>query len=259
MKVVILAGGLGTRFSEETIVRPKPLIKIGGMPILWHIMKIYSAYGFKDFIVCAGYKHEEIKNFFLKYFFFKSDIEFSIKKNKFKILNNKLEDWNVRVINTGYDSNTGGRLLKIKKYFKHNEAFLLTYGDGLSNLNINKLIKSHQKSKKLVTLTGVQPEGRYGIISLSKSSLVNKFIEKPVGDKNWVNGGFFVVNSNVLKYLKSNKDVWEKNILEKLCKNKQLNCYKHHGFWKCMDTRNDKEFLEKEWKTKRPKWKNWKI
>jgi glucose-1-phosphate cytidylyltransferase len=236
IKIVILAGGFGTRLSEETNLVPKPLVKIGNLPILMHIMKIYSHFGFFKFIICAGYKSHLIKNYFSSF------------ENK--------NNWEISVIQTGLKTNTAGRLKKIKKLIGNDEIFLMTYGDGVSNINIVKLLEFHIKKSLLVTMTAVKPMARFGIASI-KNSKVIKFLEKPEGDSNWVNGGFFVINTKVLDYIKSFKSIWEKDIMPTLAKKRQISAFKHKDFWYSMDTLRDKNYLNNLWKKKRAPWKIW--
>lgn len=239
MKLVIFAGGFGSRLSEETRKKPKPMVNIGGMPIIWHIMKYYSCYGITEFIICGGYKYNIIKKFFNKK---------SIKKiNK---------SWKIKIVNTGLKTQTGGRLKKIKKNFKKNEIFCLTYGDGLSNVNILKMIKFHKKNKKLITLLAVRPPARFGSLKIKKN-LVIKFNEKPYASEGWINGGFFVCSSKCINYIKNRNTIWERSPLENIAKNKQLIAYKHNKFWACMDTLRDKNQLVKLWKSKKSPWKIW--
>ena len=255
MKLVILAGGRGSRISEESIVRPKPLIEIGGMPIIWHIMKIYSSYGIKDFIICCGYKGYLIKEYFSNFFLHSSDVTINLKKNSIKIHKKNSEDWNITLINTGEDTETGGRILKIKKYVDN--TFCLTYGDGLSNINIRKLINQHKKYKKAATMSVVLPSARFGAVEIDKNKKIKKFVEKPKGDKQWVNGGFFVLNKKIFNYLGDSKTVWEKEPLENLAKDDELMSFKHEGFWQPMDTLRDKLLLDKLWNENKAKWKIW--
>ena len=258
MKAVILAGGLGTRLSEETLIKPKPMVMIGGKPILLHIMKIFSNYGFNEFIVCCGYKGEIIKEFFLNYINHNSDIDIDLSSNKISFLKKKKENFKVLLVDTGDKTMTGGRLKKIQKYLKKNEDFLMTYGDGVADINLNKLVSFHKKHKKKATITIVQPKGRYGSVSFDKKTkIVKSFVEKPKGDKNWINGGFFVLNENVLNYIKNENDIWERKPLDKLSKNNQLVAFKHKGFWRAMDTLNDKKELEELIKNKRAPWITW--
>ena len=255
MKLVILAGGRGSRISEESIVKPKPLIEIGGMPIIWHIMKIYSSYGIKDFIICCGYKGYLIKEYFSNFFLHSSDVTINLKKNSIKIHKKNSEDWNITLINTGEDTETGGRILKIKKYVDN--TFCLTYGDGLSDINIRKLINQHKKYKKAATMSVVLPSGRFGAVEIHKNKEIKKFVEKPKGDKQWVNGGFFVLNKKIFNYLSDSKTVWEKEPLENLAKDDELMSFKHEGFWQPMDTLRDKLLLDKLWNENKAKWKIW--
>lgn len=256
MKAVILAGGKGSRLSEETILKPKPLIEIGSKPILWHIMKIYYHYGIKEFIICCGYKGYLIKEYFANYQLHNSDLNIDIRKNKIIFHKKNIEDWKITLVDTGHDTLTGGRILRIKKYI--NDDFLLTYGDGVANINIKELIKHHKKQKTIATLTAVQPEGRFGAVKInSKKNLVTNFFEKPEGDNNWVNGGFFVLKKNIFKYLKDDNTVLEKEPMNSLVRKSQLSVFKHHGFWHSMDTLRDLIYLEKEWSSNNPPWKLW--
>ena len=239
MKVVILAGGRGTRLHEETKNIPKPMVKIGGKPILWHIMKIYSSYGIKEFIICCGYKKEIIENYFKRY---------NSPKNK--------ENWKVTLIDTGKESMTGGRLKRVKRLISNEKFFFFTYGDGLSDINIKQLINFHLKNKKLATVTAVRPPGRYGVLNIKKS-MVEKFSEKAKGGDGYINGGFFILSPKVLNLINSDKTTWEQEPMLKLAKKKQLIAYKHDGFWQSMDTYRDKLQLEKIWKNKNAKWKIW--
>tara|TARA_B110000483_G_C18081547_1_gene498297 strand:- start:42 stop:809 length:768 start_codon:yes stop_codon:yes gene_type:complete len=255
MKLVILAGGRGTRISEESLIKPKPLIEIGGMPIIWHIMKIYSTYGIKDFIVCCGYKGYMIKEYFSNFFLHSSDVTINLKKNSIQIHKKYSEDWNITLINTGEDTQTGGRILKIKNYV--DSTFCLTYGDGLSNINIKKLLSQHKKLKKTATMTVVLPSGRFGAVEVLKNKKINRFIEKPKGDNQWINGGFFVLEKKIFEYLKNDQTVWEKEPLENLAKKNQLFSFKHNGFWHPMDTLRDKIYLDSLWESKKAHWKVW--
>ena len=244
MKAVILAGGLGTRISEESHIKPKPMVEIDGKPILWHILKIYSANGINDFIICCGYKGYIIKEYFQNYFLHTSDISIDLNQNKIDIYNKKSENWIIRLIDTGQQTMTGGRLKRVAEYLD-NETFCFTYGDGLSDIDIRKLIKFHKESKKLATLTAVQPPGRFGAISFGQNNLINNFQEKPSGDGGWINGGFFVLEPKVIKYIDSDNTIWENEPLKNLAKDNELIAYKHKGFWQCMDTVRDKVILEK--------------
>ncbi len=256
MKVVILAGGFGTRLSEETDLKPKPMVEIAGRPILWHIMKIYSHYGFNDFIICLGYKGYQIKEYFINYFVHNSDIRIETSKNKLEILNNHSENWNVTLIDTGLTTMTGGRILRVKDHIKEG-TFMLTYGDGVSNVNISKLLDFHKKHKKLATVTAVQPEGRFGFIDFGGNNEIRSFVEKPAGDGGWANGGFFVLDTGVFDYIKGDETVWEKEPMEKLAKDRQLVAFKFNGFWKSMDTIRDKKELESLWESGNAPWKVW--
>ncbi len=255
MQLVILAGGLGTRISEESQIKPKPLIEIGGKPIIWHIMKHYSYYGINDFIVCCGFKGYMIKEFFSNYLLHISDVTINLEKNQIKFHYSKKDPWTITLVDTGPNTETGGRIKRIQKYINNNE-FCLTYGDGLSNVNIKKLIQFHKKNKKIATMTTVQPPGRFGSANIFKNQVVN-FLEKPSGDGGWINGGFFVLNKRCLKLIKNDKTIWEKYPLETLAKKRQLMSFKHKGFWHPMDTLRDKVYLEKIWNKKNCPWKLW--
>jgi glucose-1-phosphate cytidylyltransferase len=256
MKLVILAGGQGSRISEESILKPKPLIEIGNMPIILHIMKIYSYYGIKKFIICCGYKGYLIKEFFANYSLHTSDVTIDIQSNKIEVHKKNSEDWQITLVDTGEDTLTGGRILRIKNYI--DDDFLLTYGDGLANVNIKKLIQFHKSSKKLATMTAVQPLGRFGIIEINnKTNLIDNFFEKPKGDGSWINGGFFVLKKNIFKFLKDDSTVWEKEPLEQLSKKKELCAFRHDGFWHAMDTMRDKNYLDHLWNSKKAPWKLW--
>ena len=245
MQAVILAGGKGTRISEETLIKPKPLIEIGNKPIIWHIMKIYSNHGIKDFLLCTGYKGEMIKQYFANYLKNNSDIEINIKSNSIKFLNKNNEDWNIKIIDTGQNTNTGGRIKKVEKYLDDN--FFLTYGDGVSTINISKSLKFHLKHKKISTMTVVKQPGRFGAVKLRKNGDIEKFLEKPYGDEGWINGGFFVFNKKILKYLNKNS-ILEKKPLETLAKISELKSFKHDGFWYSLDSLRDKFVLEEYYK-----------
>jgi len=255
MKVVILAGGIGSRISEESVVRPKPLIEIGGMPIIWHIMKIYSSYGFKDFIICCGYKGYLIKEFFSNYFLHSSDLTIDLENDKIIYHEKKKESWKITLVDTGENTSTGGRIKKIKKFITE-ENFCLTYGDGVSAVNIKKLVNFHIKNKKKATLIAVKPQGRFGSLKL-EGNKVEQFLEKPLGDGGWVNGGFFVLNKDIFNYIRSEKTIWEREPLERLSKKKQLISYKFNGFWYAMDTLKDKNYLENLWSSGKAPWKIW--
>jgi len=256
MKLVILSGGKGTRITEESYLKPKPLIEVGNMPIIWHIMKIYSYYGIKKFIICCGYKGYLIKEYFANYSLHSSDVTIYTHKNKIEVHKKNSEDWQITLVDTGEDVFTGGRLLRIKNYIE--DDFLLTYGDGLSDINIKKLIQFHKLNKKIATMTAVQPSGRFGIVKINKkTNLIENFIEKPKGDGSWINGGFFVLKKNIFKYLKDDYTVWEKEPLEQLSKEKELCAFPHNGFWHAMDTMRDKNYLDHLWKSKKAPWKLW--
>ena len=254
MKVVILAGGLGSRISEESVLKPKPLIEIGGRPIIWHIMKQYSHFGLNDFVICCGYKGYLIKEYFVNYSLHTTDITVNVRSNKIKVHKKTTEPWNITMVNTGENSLTGDRIRKIKDFVDGD--FCLTYGDGLSSVNIKETIKFHKKNKKIATVVAVKPTGRFGAITLD-GNLVKKFFEKPKGDGAWVNGGFFVLNKKIFNYLSNQNCIWEKEPLEKIAKDKQLAAYKHSGFWHAMDTLRDKNFLEEIWSSKKVPWKIW--
>jgi glucose-1-phosphate cytidylyltransferase len=255
MKAVILAGGLGTRISEETSSKPKPLIEIGEMPILWHIMKIYSSYGINDFIICCGYKGYMIKEYFANYSLHMSDVTFDMKNNSMEVHHKSVEPWKVTLVDTGLDTLTGGRLNRIKKYVD-DDTFCFTYGDGVADINISDLIKFHKNKKKIATITAVQPPGRFGTLEIENDDVL-KFIEKPAGDGNWINGGFFVLEPNVFDYIEGDFTIWEREPLEKLSRQRLLSAYKHKGFWHAVDTLRDKNHLEKLWSSEKADWKIW--
>lgn len=256
MKVVILAGGLGTRLSEETVVKPKPMVEIGGMPILWHIMKIYSAHGYNDFVICLGYKGYLIKEFFNNYFLHKSDITVDLKNNKVIFNESDAEPWTITLVDTGVNSMTGGRIKRIQKHIG-NEPFFLTYGDGLSDVNITELLETHNREKKYLTVTSVQPHGRFGALNLSESNQVMSFLEKPKGDGSWINGGFFVCQPEVFNYINGDDMIFEKDPMEALAHEGKMQAFLHHGFWKPMDTLRDKVELEQLWDSDKALWKKW--
>jgi glucose-1-phosphate cytidylyltransferase len=256
MKVVILAGGMGTRISEETGVRPKPMIEIGGKPILWHIMKIYSHYGHTDFIICLGYKGYMIKEYFSNYFLHMSDVTFDMQHNAMEIHQRYAEPWKVTLVDTGTETMTGGRIRRVASYIG-NERFMLTYGDGVSDVNITKLVEYHDAHGKQVTVTATQPSGRFGALNLGESDQVLSFQEKPAGDGSWINGGFFVIEPQVLDLLDSDLTVFEKEPLEHLAREGQLVAFKHDGFWYAMDTLRDKIHLESQWVSGKAPWKVW--
>lgn len=257
MKVVILAGGLGTRLSEETDLRPKPMVEIGGKPILWHIMKIYSHYGFNDFIILSGYKSHIIKDYFVNYYNRYSDITVDMSDNTVEVHKTRNEPWKVTILYTGRDTMTGGRIKKAKEYIG-NEPFMLTYGDGVSDVNITELLNSHKKSGKITTVTAIQPSGRFGSLNINKNNEVESFAEKPIGDGNWINGGFFVCQPEIFDYIPNGDDViFERKPLEGLSKDNQLNAYKHDGFWRPMDTLKDKMDLTDMWQNLQAPWVVW--
>ncbi|MDR3356798.1 MAG: glucose-1-phosphate cytidylyltransferase [Spirochaetaceae bacterium] len=256
MRVVILAGGLGTRLSEETDIRPKPMVEIGGRPILWHIMKIYSYWGFNDFIVLTGYKSHVIKEFFINYYTRYSDITVDMLNNAVELHKTRTEPWKVTMLYTGADTMTGGRLLRAREYLG-NERFLLTYGDGVSDVSVPDLIRCHEKAGRVVTLTAVQPAGRFGGILIDADGLINSFEEKPKGDGSWINGGFFVVESAIFEYLKGDGTMLEREPLETLAREGQLNAHRHRGFWKAMDALRDKNDLTNLWLSGKAPWALW--
>ena len=256
MKVVILAGGFGSRLSEETVNVPKPMVRIGSMPIIWHIMKNFSEQGYKDFVICLGYKSEIVKKFFIDYHSLSSNITIDLNNNNIKYHNYNSEDWKISLIDTGLDTLTGGRIKRIKDYI-NNEPFLLTYGDGVSNVNIEKLIDSHKKMKKTCTVTSVEPPGRFGILNISPDGLVSSFDEKRNVNNSLINGGFFVCEPKILDLIEGDKTSFEFTTLKKLAANKQLNSCKHNGFWKPMDTLRDKNELNELWESNLAPWKIW--
>jgi glucose-1-phosphate cytidylyltransferase len=256
MKTVILAGGLGTRIAEETDLKPKPMVTIGGKPILWHIMKIYSFYGINEFIICCGYKGYVIKEYFANYFLHMSDVTFDMTDNSMTVLHRNSEPWKVTLVDTGDNTQTGGRLKRIKDYVKDEEIFCLTYGDGLSNVNITESINFHRNHKKKVSLTAVLPPGRFGAIELQNSQ-VRRFREKPLGDGAMINGGFFVLSPSAIEYISDDQTSWEREPLEKLASEGNLCAYQHRGFWQPMDTLRDKIRLEELWQSGNAPWKVW--
>lgn len=256
MKAVILAGGFGSRLSEETEIKPKPMVEIGGKPILWHVMKIYSSYGINDFIICLGYKGYVIKEYFANYFLHTSDITFDMQKNDMILHQNFAEPWKVTLVDTGEDSMTGGRLKRVKKYLD-NEDFCFTYGDGVGNVNIKATIELHKKEKRFATVTAVQPPGRFGVIEFENNQ-VNNFVEKPHGEAGWINGGFFVLSPKAIEYIEGEQTVWEREPMQKLAKDCQMSVYFHHDFWQPMDTLREKNILENLWQTGKAPWKIWK-
>lgn len=258
MKVVILAGGLGTRLSEETDIRPKPMVEIGGRPIIWHIMKIYAAYGFNDFVICLGYKGYFIKEYFANYFLHQTDMTIDLGSNQIEYHKSASEKWKISLIDTGKDSMTGGRIKRIQSYIG-NEPFMLTYGDGVSDINIASLVNFHKSHGKLLTVTAIQPSGRFGALEMDEQSgQVGSFMEKPKGDGVWINGGFFVCQPEVFDYInQGDATIWEQEPLQKIAKDGQLVGYRHEGFWRPMDTLKDKQDLNEMWNTHSAKWNIW--
>jgi len=255
MKAVILAGGLGTRLSEETALRPKPMVEIGGRPILWHILKIYSAHGINDFIICAGYKGYVIKEYFANYFLHMSDVTFDMANNSMEVHHKKAEPWKVTIVDTGDETMTGGRIKRVKPYV-NGEAFCCTYGDGVGDIDVTALIEFHKSSGLEATLTGVQPPGRFGALNL-EGDLIASFQEKPEGDGSWINGGYFVLEASVFDRIESDSTIWERQPLESLAHDRQLGIFKHNGFWRPMDTLRDKSELENLWDNRKAPWKIW--
>jgi glucose-1-phosphate cytidylyltransferase len=256
MKAVILAGGLGTRLSEETSIRPKPMVEIGGKPILWHIMKMYSCHGVNDFIVCCGYKGYLIKEYFANYFLHVSDVTFNMRNNSMEVHQKRAEPWSVTLVDTGDDSMTGGRLLRVAEYVRNDKTFCLTYGDGVGDVDIGASIKFHNAHGKLATLTATIPPGRFGALDIDGQK-IKQFVEKPKGDGGMINGGFFVLSPKVLDYLQNDATIWEQQPLQRLAREGQLMAYEHHGFWQPMDTLRDKQQLEDLWTRGNAPWKQW--
>jgi glucose-1-phosphate cytidylyltransferase len=256
MKAVILAGGLGTRLSEETSVRPKPMVEIGGKPILWHIMKMYSHYGVNDFVICCGYKGYVIKEYFANYFLHMSDVTFDMRNNRMEVHQKRAEPWNVTLVDTGDESMTGGRLLRVAEYVRNEEAFCLTYGDGVSSVNIGAAIDFHRTHGKAATLTATYPPGRFGALEI-QGHQIRQFMEKPRGDGSMINGGFFVLSPRVLDYLENDATIWEQQPLQRLATDGELMAFEHEGFWQPMDTLRDKTFLEELWASGKAPWKTW--
>lgn len=256
MKVVLLAGGYGTRISEESDKKPKPMIEIGGKPILWHIMKLYSSYGFNDFVICLGYKGYVIKEYFANYFLHMSDVTIDMSDNSMTVHNQTAEPWKVTLVDTGLNTMTGGRLKRVQQYIG-NEQFMMTYGDGVSNVDIESLLKFHNKHGKIGTMTAVQPAGRFGALELDKSDKVLAFKEKPKGDGSWINGGFFVFNHEIFDYIDGDDTIFERKPLESISNKGELFVFKHDGFWQPMDTLREKNMLENLWESKKAAWKVW--
>jgi glucose-1-phosphate cytidylyltransferase len=257
LKAVILAGGLGTRISEETQLKPKPMIEIGGKPLLWHIMKSYSQHGINDFIICCGYKGYLIKEYFSNYFLHTSDICVDIKNNQIEILHKKTEPWRITMIDTGELSNTGGRLRRVREYLKDEDCFCFTYGDGLSDVDISKTIEFHKKQKKIVTITAVKPPGRFGIVSKNIDGMVKEFSEKSDEEIGLINGGYFVLSPKAFNFIDDDDESWESNTLKKLVEIGEVAAYEHKGFWQPMDTLREKNILENLWQTGNAPWKRW--
>ena len=255
MKAVILAGGMGTRISEESHLRPKPMIEIGGKPILWHIMKIYSAHGVNDFVICCGHKGYLIKEYFANYFLHMSDVTFDMARNRMEVLQNSAEPWKVTLVDTGEKTMTGGRLRRIR-HLLEDEPFCFTYGDGLSNVNVRALVDFHRMQKRLATLTAVQPPGRFGALDITEN-LITRFEEKPLGDTGWINGGFFVLSPKVIDYIDGDESVWEREPMERLAREGQLAAFLHRDFWHPMDTMRDRAHLESLWDSGSAPWKKW--
>lgn len=256
MKAVILAGGLGTRISEETSTRPKPMVEIGGKPILWHVMKIYAAHGINDFVVCCGYKGYVIKEYFANYFLHMSDVTFDMQHNRMEVHQRYAEPWKVTLVDTGEETMTGGRLKRVADYVKDEEAFCFTYGDGVGDIDITRVIAFHREHGALATLTATQPPGRFGALNMDQHKIVS-FQEKPQGDGGWINGGFFVLSPKVIDYIEGDSTIWERAPMERLASEGKLAAYLHHGFWQPMDTLRDKNHLEELWSSGKAPWKTW--
>jgi glucose-1-phosphate cytidylyltransferase len=256
MKAVILAGGLGTRLAEETTVKPKPMVEIGGRPVLWHIMKSYSAHGIHDFVICLGYKGYVIKEYFANYFLHMSDVTFDLVNNQMEVCQRHCEPWRVTLVDTGEHTQTGGRLKRVAKYLEPGKPFCFTYGDGLSDVDVGKLVKFHKAQKRMATITAVQPPGRFGALDI-EDKRITRFEEKPQGDGHWINGGFFVLQPEVIEYISGDKTIWEREPIEQLARDGQLSAYTHQGFWQPMDTLRDKIKLEELWQTEQAPWKVW--
>jgi len=255
MKAVILAGGLGTRISEESHLKPKPMIEIGGRPILWHIMKIYSHYGINDFVICLGYRGYVIKEYFANYFLHMSEVTFDISENRMEVHQQPAEPWRVTLVDTGQETLTGGRLKRVREYVG-NESFCFTYGDGVADIDVGKLIQFHRSQRSLATLTAIQPPGRYGAVSIDDTRVLS-FAEKPEGDGAWINGGFFVLEPGAIDYIQGDQTSWESDALVRLARDGKLSGYKHAGFWQAMDTLRDKNQLEDLWQSGKAPWKVW--
>lgn len=256
MKAVILAGGLGTRLAEETSVRPKPMVEVGGKPVLWHILKLYSHHGINDFIVCLGYKGYVIKEYFANYFLHMSDVTFDLAENRMEVCHRHCEPWRVTLVDTGEHTQTGGRLRRVGDYLDDKEPFCFTYGDGLSDVDVGALVGFHRRQKRLATVTAVQPPGRFGALDI-QDKRITRFEEKPQGDGSWINGGFFVLEREALKYIEDDSTVWERAPLEGLARDGQLSAFTHPGFWQPMDTLRDKMKLDELWQNRQAPWKVW--
>ncbi len=257
MKAVILAGGLGTRLSEETDLKPKPMVEIGGKPILWHIMKIYSNHGVNEFIICCGYKGYVIKEYFANYFLHQSDVTFDISNNTMEVHHKRVEPWKVTLVDTGENSLTGGRLKRITKYIENEKEFFFTYGDGVSDVDITESLKFHRAHNKLATLTATSAPGRFGALEINSKNIIEQFKEKPKGDGSLINGGFFILSPKVLEYISDDSISWEQYPLKQLAHDGELIAYQHHGFWQPMDTLRDKHYLEELWINNNAPWKTW--
>lgn len=257
MKAVILAGGLGSRISEESHIKPKPMIEIGGKPILWHIMKIYSAHGISDFVICCGYRGYVIKEYFANYFLHNSNVTFDMKNGKMEVHQNTSESWKVTLVDTGEETMTGGRLKRVKQYLDPNESFCMTYGDGVGDVDIAASVRFHKEQKRLATVTIVEPPGRFGKVEVSNGK-VERFIEKPLGDGGAINGGFFVLEPKAIDYIEGDSTIWERSPMERLAADGQMSAFIHKGFWQPMDTLRDKTYLEEYWKSGQAPWKVWK-
>lgn len=256
MKAVILAGGLGTRLAEETTIKPKPMVDVGGRPVLWHLMKTYSAHGINDFVICLGYKGYVIKEYFANYFLHMSDVTFDLAENRMEVCQRHCEPWRVTLVDTGEQTQTGGRLKRVATYLEPGKPFCFTYGDGLSDVDIGRLVKFHKAQKRMATITAVQPPGRFGALDI-EDKRITRFEEKPMGDGSWVNGGFFVLQPEVLEYIKGDQTIWEREPIEQLARDGQLSAFTHKGFWQPMDTLRDKMRLEELWQSGQAPWKVW--
>lgn len=256
MKVIILAGGLGTRLSEETVLKPKPMVEIGEKPILWHILKTYAAHGFHDFIICLGYKGYLIKEYFINYFYHQANLTVDLSKNQIEVHNTEAEPWRITLIDTGLQTMTGGRIKRCQPYIG-NETFMCTYGDGVGDVNIQQLLDFHKQQGKMLTVTSVQPSGRFGALDIDDNNQVNAFVEKPKGDKAWINAGFFVCESKVFDFIENDETIFEKKPMENIASQGQMVAFKHEGYWKPMDTLRDKHELETEWHSGNAPWKVW--